>query len=502
METETWELKLSYKWMRNLVLPLFLFLGLSAWAFASPIGASPDEDYHLASIWCSHGTSEGICETGATSESRKVPEVLMSSECYRFLQGVGSECTEGYSSTALIDTERGSFTGTYPPIFYWVMGLFVTGHPIISLMLMRLFNAALFVAAITTLTATRPKSLAAVPLWVIPTVFIPLGMFIVPSINPSSWALISAVVVLPFTYMFFVARKLSSIITAASFATVGVVMGAGARGDSAVYAVLAVGLGTFLGFQKNREGIKRLFLPVILAVFSAVLFFSIGQSAILSPETSPAPLTLAAILHNFATNIVQLPQLWAGSLGTTQLGWLDTPMPALVWVSTIFVFSGVTFWSLKKLHWKKSLSLAVMVSALIAVPMYIYVHDQVTVGFGVQARYILPLLIMFVIVVLLDLSPNLDLNRAQIWVVAVVAAVANSLALRVNLRRYITGLDIDSPNLDSQVEWWWSNAPSPMFVWIIGSLSFFGFLTFALTRIKTDETGQNRTTKPQVTQTL
>ncbi|QIM19287.1 hypothetical protein G7066_13215 [Leucobacter coleopterorum] len=30
-----------------------------AWALSSPIGATPDEDFHLASIWCGSGEREG-----------------------------------------------------------------------------------------------------------------------------------------------------------------------------------------------------------------------------------------------------------------------------------------------------------------------------------------------------------------------------------------------------------------------------------------------------------
>ena len=38
-----------------LTAPLLLLATLAAWALASPVGASPDEDYHLVSGWCATG---------------------------------------------------------------------------------------------------------------------------------------------------------------------------------------------------------------------------------------------------------------------------------------------------------------------------------------------------------------------------------------------------------------------------------------------------------------
>ena len=37
--------------------PLLAYVALLAWAFASPIGAGPDDDYHLISTWCADGGS-------------------------------------------------------------------------------------------------------------------------------------------------------------------------------------------------------------------------------------------------------------------------------------------------------------------------------------------------------------------------------------------------------------------------------------------------------------
>ena len=35
---------------------------LLCWAFAAPIGAGADADFHLSSIWCGQGERQGLCE--------------------------------------------------------------------------------------------------------------------------------------------------------------------------------------------------------------------------------------------------------------------------------------------------------------------------------------------------------------------------------------------------------------------------------------------------------
>ena len=59
------------------ILPIALaaisaFVALSAWAFASPPGSAPDDDFHLPAIWCSHGAVEGIVNraSGVTTETQ------------------------------------------------------------------------------------------------------------------------------------------------------------------------------------------------------------------------------------------------------------------------------------------------------------------------------------------------------------------------------------------------------------------------------------------------
>ena len=56
----------------RIVAPLLLLFALAAWAVASPVGAAPDDDFHLASIWCATGDDERCIV--ATAEVRNSVE--------------------------------------------------------------------------------------------------------------------------------------------------------------------------------------------------------------------------------------------------------------------------------------------------------------------------------------------------------------------------------------------------------------------------------------------
>jgi hypothetical protein len=168
-----------------------------------------------------------------------------------------------------------------------------------------------------------------------------------------------------------------------------------------------------------------------------------------------------------------LPQLWAGVFGVWGLGWLDTFMPGVVWVTTLTVFGAIAFWGLRVGDARKWLALGGVGAGLVVVPLYILVHDGVLVGAGVQPRYIYPMIVIFGGVAVVGfLRANLGLRPLQLIVAGTGLAVANSIALHVNMRRYITGADVLNFNLNSRIEWWWETPLSPMLVWFAGSAAF------------------------------
>ena len=454
------------------VVPVMFFVALVSWGLASPVGASPDDDYHLTSIWCAGGLDE-LCQAGGNASERTVPDVLLtSSGCFAFHPEASAACPAAPVST-MSNTNRGNFVGSYPPVFYATMNVFAGADISTSVLLMRGFNALLYVGVVSALFFWLPRNRRAPLLWGSLVTVVPLGMFIIPSVNPSSWAVLSAATLWISLVAFFSVASVRAQAGFGAIAGLATVMGAGSRSDSAVYAGIAVVVAIILTFKPTKNYLKLAILPAALLAVAVAFFFASGQSGIVDPTSSTGNSSLVSKLGLTIVNLVLLPGLWTGALGTTGLGWLDTAMPAAVWASTVAVFFAIVFWGFHRLTTRKGIVLTVVAVCLVVVPVYVLVKDGTMVGAGVQPRYIYPLMIMFAGLALLAFNRlDLSLSRLQLAIVAILLTVANSFALHTNMRRYITGNDVLSLNLNSRIEWWWSLSVSPMTIWGIGSLSF------------------------------
>ena len=173
---------------------LGLFVALAAWAFVSPVGSSPDDNFHQANIWCGWGTRAGLCEPVGAS-SAQVPEELLNT-CFvevttpASCQGAnfGVDMVPNHVIEALNVNVR-----DYPPLFYATMSLMASNQLVPSVIAMRLVNSALFVGVLVALTVLLG------PRWRKPLLLtslgtlVPLGLFIIPSTNPSSWAFLAGI---------------------------------------------------------------------------------------------------------------------------------------------------------------------------------------------------------------------------------------------------------------------------------------------------------------------
>lgn len=459
------------RWARAtaVLVPIFMLGALLLWGASSPPGSSPDDDYHMASIWCARGVIEGQCELGSSEGERLLPRnVVDAAGCFALdsAQAASCELHDGMRST-----DRGNwFHAGYPPFFYSTMSWFVGPDLTMSVLLMRAVNATLYVGIVLGVFLLLPRALRPALIAGAAMSLVPLGMFLIPSLNPSAWSVISATGLWVATWGFFESSGRRRLLLGTAMALL-VLMGAGARSDSAVYSVIAMLAGAVLAFKPDRRFFVGLLLPAALTVVAVALFFSGSQSGVISPTSAAdgpyGTMTLAFI------NLKLLPQLWAGALGYWGLGWLDTMLPGVVWVSTIAVFAALAFWGVRVGAWRKWLAMGGVALSLVVVPMYILLHDHVVVGSYVQPRYIYPLIIIFGGLALAGVaSSNLGLRRAQLWPIATALIVANSVALHVNIRRYVTGQDVGGFNLDVGIEWWWGGPISPMAIWLLGTVAF------------------------------
>jgi hypothetical protein len=463
-------------WAAVALSSLVAIVFAGSWALSSPVGASPDDDYHLASIWCGQGSRQGICELTADTSIVRVPEtVVRSSGCYAFNAEAVASCDY---SEELISTDRSNISGGYPPVYYWAMSHLVGGDVQSSVIAMRLFSVLIAIVGIAVAVVIAPARLKLLPLVGLFLTITPLGSFLIASNNPSGWAYPAVIVFFSAMTSFLARESRSATAVSGVLAICAVVIGAGARADAALYVVLVLGVSWILMWDRKRVDLFSIALSVAVVALSVSFYLNAGQSAVLLREQGAPGFDVG----NFVSNLLGLPTLWAGALGTWGLGWLDTAMPATVWLATIGLYFAVVFGSLRAMGVRRAVSVALVALALIVVPMYVLTRENIPIGVGVQPRYILPLLAILVMAAWFPargkeaLKPSLP----QIYVTLLGLWVANAIALHVNIRRYVTGVDVKSANLDANVEWWWpALAISPMGVWLTGTIAF-GILLVAI----------------------
>ena len=473
--------------------PALALIALMAWGLSSPIGSSPDDNFHLASIWCANGSNTSACETTSKPNERIVPAIVRFAPCYANKPLESAACQSNYfamGSKPTVTTDRGSFENNYPPVYYATMSLFVGPDIASSVLVMRLMNVLIFVGFTWGLFVLLPRKRRSTLLWSWMLTLVPLGMFLLASNNPSAWAIIGIGSAWLSLLGYFETTGRRSIALGALFVLASIVA-AGSRGDAALYLVLSVVLVAILTFARTKKYLLLSILPAAMALVGVAFFLSSRQSTvvvsglstgsgILSPSASPINLAI--------NNAINVPTLWAGVFGTWSLGWLDTPLPAIVPLGAVVALIAVVFVCFSRTELRKTVAFGLVIVALVAVPTYVLVAGHNVVGENVQPRYLLPLIVLMAGVGTLVIPGGRSvLSRVQVIVVVGGLAIGESIALYTNMRRYITGMNGHGFNLDAGVQWWWNMPFSPMAIWITGSLAFLALLVILVREINTVE---------------
>lgn len=461
------------RWFILIGIPLFAFVSLVAWSLASPVGSSPDDDFHLPSIWCGAGERPGLCEVSDASTDRLIPTAIVNAPCFAFHPDIDAACWDP-STTGMTKVARANADGLYPPVFYAVMSIFASDDIQRSVIVMRVVNSAFAVALLTGAFFALPRRVRPALIVSVLATAVPLGLFIYASTNPSSWALLSAAVLWPSLYGATQTTGRRRLVLAV-LSVFAAVIGAGARADAAVFAVFGTALALFLGVASIRKWRTQVVPGIAAALILAIslgFYFTARQGGAALGGLDPSTRRLSLGQH--LSNLLEVPSLWTGALGQANLGWFDTRMPAAVWVLSTTVFAGALFVGIRGARGRRIIAVAVSLAAMWIVPFALLAQSNALVGSTVQPRYILPLLIIALGVATLRIDVERAWDGLRYWLAGTCLVVGSTVALHQNIQRYTTGSEGDSVDPGAGAQWWWTGAPSPVLTWAIGSLAFAG----------------------------
>jgi hypothetical protein len=465
--------------------PLLALLALSAWVFASPIGASPDDDYHLASIWCANEARTDLCAPDSVNGPegwRLLLPGITQAPCFVADESASGACQDWSGElTPSVAADHGNWIGAYPPLYYAAMNIFATTDIQTSALMMRFVNVVLYLAFMTALAWLLPVSLR-IPLVAGSVITaVPLAAFLIASNNPGAWGVIGvgASWLAALGWYRSTGRRAWAL---GAMTVLAVLVAAGSRTDAAVYAILGLGIASFLSFERSRIFGRKLLLPAVLVIVAAAFFRTSGYAAVaVGGLTGGIPDSESRNLSSvLAFNVISIPQLWTGVFGSWGLGWRMEIWPGYVMVefAALVVFIGLASLGLRYMPRRKAVMVGALVATLYLLPLYILTRGISVVGENVQPRYLVPLVVVLGGLLLLGISARpLRPGPWHVIPAIVLLAGANSIALYTNLRRYVTGFDVEQLSLGTGAEWWWTGLPiGPTAMWVFGSLAFTGLV--------------------------
>ena len=469
-------------------------LALAAWIYASPPGSSPDDGYHLSSIWCAAGYSEGRCLEAVGSGDPDVafaPAVLPALTCVAGDGRRSAACQNDIYARfdGQLSLTVANISAVRATLYYRVANILVSDDIPASIARIRVMNASLVIllVALTALVAAADVRRAVLVTWIV--VSIPHGLFLITSVNSTAWGFVGLGTL--WANLITAARPglTSRRIAAAALAFVGVMMALGARTEAAAHlAVIVAAIGAVVlsesRIRSSRWTMRRTLIAVaasagvvaalsILARFSAVgLMLSItsgfgqGWERLVARGISNPAVTLA----------IETPQLWTGALGTWSLGWLDTNMPSTVSVTATIALVTLAAAGLTGAGRGRIAGATILLVGLVLLPVASLLSVGLVVLEELQPRHYAPLLYVFLGVALIrsrGQSPLL-IGRGTRHVLAGALSIGHAVALWINIHRYTIGLtEFLYVDRNREVEWWWGPpAPLPELVWSMGALGY------------------------------
>jgi len=398
---------------------------------STPTSAGPDEPAHEATAWYLSGSVEA-----GPAGWFFVPASLAVAPCFAHQTTATADCMPPPSAgQALVSI---SMVTNYQPPYYWVVG---AGERLAALVGNeyadiggRLASIALNMGALLLLSLymRRRNRWCGTFLLLVST---PMAVFLGMVVNPSGWETTCAIAM--------------AVTLAEAAWSRGPDQSKGwPRTETLVLVLACIGLSTArpLGFfwaagltvsaivlapTMQRRTLARVSAAVAPGILLGALWF-ITHPSFTSATTPPSPVTIPNLIESFVVSLLYFPEFLREMFGV--LGWLDTPMPALL------LFFNFAAWAvlLTRLPSIGKAAILCGVLGIVILPSAIEAVSWAALGHWWQGRYTLPFALGFVLLLLLKsgrLVPRI------VSIVAGISVLSLGVMVWVNAVRYGFGLD-------------------------------------------------------------
>jgi hypothetical protein len=481
-------MKVYVRWAKFAGVVFAVCITLGAWIYASPVASDPDGTFHLVSTWCGSGFKSGQCEPALNHEGKEIAGVVM----------VPAEIAKNYGNldTSSLNIEmaanfRNNLGGLYPNGYYWFTSKFVGSEINETVIFLRWMNVLIFAFLLSAASSLLPRNMRKGFALTFSVLLVPLGLFIVASNNPSSWAITSVGTYWAFLYVFLSEKEFKKRIVAGLFCGLSSLIGISARGDASAYLVLTsivvIAIVHSRGIVDARRLLNRLWVPALVAVFALFTFLNNNQRYVVSdgfvaanglvgraPATNPK-FDVSSLVYS----LTELPGVFAGffglegTLGMLGGGTISVFMPDIVPLSMVFLVA--TFVS-KATATRAKLEIVTLITFLTLIcilPLYVVYRSNAVLPDLVQSRYLLPVFISFFGLFLAGskIESRIRTSRTLKGMTFTLIVASYIVALYTTLRTYVLKANFLSLNLNQGKIWWWNSAVSPLTVWFFGSLA-------------------------------
>ncbi len=431
------------------------FANFAVWSLATPLFASPDEQAHVVrAAGVVRGQFVGVTLYGPGSPYTgvTVPKVFASGDtypkCFHFHPTVPASCAPPLTtSTRTVRTY--TYVGRYPPLYYAIVGLpslaFVSKTGIYLMRLASaLLNALLVSLALLAVVLWSRRKLLLVGVMVAAT---PMVWFLGGVVNPSGLEICAAICMWTAGLVLVLEhpeRPPPGLVAVVAVAAGFLVL---ARPISPLWvACIAVVLG-LLGGRRALLGVLR----SRAARWSALPLAACGAYALwwIDDEHALDLLPVGAHVAPGDSGVHLLATLFEHTGGwllqvVGVFGWLDTRSPLLTYVLWFAVVGLLVVLAALRAGARGAGVLALLLAAVVVVPIVISYGEAHRLGILWQGRYTLPLAVgvPLVSVALLAGSTSLaPLRQRAAVVLSVGIGVADIVAFLEALRRYAVGVN-------------------------------------------------------------